>query len=169
MGTANIHKREEELVNLAFELLSPIEGLHILLPEQKKRLGVISFYMEGIHYNLVVKLLNDKFGIQVRGGCACAGTYGHFLMDIDSDTSHRITNLINTGDLSSKPGWVRLSLHPTMSNAELKAVSEALKQIAEHYKTWEQDYIYNPHTNEFRHKDEPVDKTDIIKDWFEIA
>ncbi len=168
MGTANIHKREKELVDLAFKLLEPIPSLHILLPEQKDRLGVMSFYMDGIHYNLVVKLLNDRFGIQVRGGCACAGTYGHFLMDIDSDTSHSITERINKGDLSTKPGWVRLSLHPTMNNAELEFVAQALTQIAVNHKEWEKDYIYNPYTNEFKHKDEPADKTTLIKDWFKI-
>ncbi len=89
-------------------------------------------------------------------------------MNIDSDTSHSITERINKGDLSTKPGWVRLSLHPTMSNAELEFVAQALTQIAEHHKEWEKDYIYNPYTNEFKHKDEPADKTNLVEDWFNV-
>lgn len=168
MGVENIHKREKELVALAFQLLTPIKGLHIMLPHQQNRLGIISFYIEGIHYNLVVKLLNDRFGIQMRGGCACAGTYGHFLMDIDRETSRHITDLINSGDLSAKPGWVRLSLHPTMSNNELEEVAKALQQIADNYKDWGKDYTYDPNTNEFRHKNEIQDKTEIVKEWFTL-
>ncbi len=82
-----------------------------------------------MHYNLVVKLLSDRYGIQVRGGCACAGTYGHFLLDVTYDHSHRITEMINKGDFSEKPGWVRLSLHPTMTDSELDSVIIALREI----------------------------------------
>ena len=82
-----------------------------------------------MHYNLVVKLLSDRYGVQVRGGCACAGTYGHFLLDVTYDHSHRITEMINRGDLSEKPGWVRLSLHPAMTDSELDTVITALKEI----------------------------------------
>ncbi len=119
MGVDNIKLREEELVKKAFNLLSKVPNLHILADNIRDRLGIISFYIDDIHYNLLVKLLNDRFGIQVRGGCACAGTYGHYLLDVTYEDSHKITQLINSGDLSVKPGWVRLSLHPTMTNEEL--------------------------------------------------
>ena len=124
--------------------------------------------MEGIHYNLLVKLLNDRYGIQVRGGCACAGTYGHYLLNVSYDDSHRITQLINTGDLSVKPGWVRLSLHPTMTDHELDVVVGALFEISKNYKNWQNDYIYNKHKNEFRHVEEPVDKTVYVEGWFNL-
>jgi len=126
MGTDNIRKREDELVSRAFIGLDKIPGIHILADNVRKRLGVISFYIDGIHYNLAVKLLNDKFGIQVRGGCACAGTYGHFLLDVSYEHSREITDKINHGDLSEKPGWIRISLHPTMTNAELDLIIDAI-------------------------------------------
>ena len=71
-----------------------------------------------MHYNLAVQLLNDKFGIQVRGGCSCAGTYGHILLNVEKEQSCLITDKINSGDLTTKPGWVRMSIHPTMTNNE---------------------------------------------------
>ncbi|MBU1013441.1 MAG: aminotransferase class V-fold PLP-dependent enzyme [Bacteroidetes bacterium] len=168
MGTQNIHKREQELTKLAFKGFSKIKGMHILADNVKDRLGIISFYLENIHFNLVVKMLNDRFGIQVRGGCACAGTYGHFLLDVSHDTSAKITQKINSGDLSEKPGWIRLSLHPTMTNKEIKSVIDAVGQIAENYKIWDKDYIYDNYTNEFRHISEPKDKTEQIKPWFSL-
>jgi selenocysteine lyase/cysteine desulfurase len=168
MGTINIAKREEELLDHAFKGMDKIPGLHILANNQRKRLGVISFYFENIHYNLVVKLLSDKYGVQVRGGCACAGTYGHYLLDVSYEHSKRITELINHGDLSQKPGWVRLSLHPTMKNSELDHILSALKEISIHHQTWMKDYMYNKHTNEFRHIRDNCHITNRVNEWFKL-
>jgi hypothetical protein len=97
-------------------------------------------------------MLSDRFGIQVRGGCACAGTYGHYLLDVSYEKSKRITDKINNGDLSEKPGWVRLSLHPTMTEEEVLLIADALRQISKKHVKWSEDYIYDRHTNEFRSK-----------------
>jgi selenocysteine lyase/cysteine desulfurase len=166
IGTDQMKLREEYLVKKAFELLSKVPNLHILADNVRERLGVISFYIDNIHYNLLVKLLNDRYGIQVRGGCACAGTYGHYLLDVTYEDSHKITQLINSGDLSVKPGWVRLSLHPTMSDEELEIFADACRQIVKNIDSWKKDYIYNKKKNEFRHLTEPEDKTSFVKDWF---
>jgi selenocysteine lyase/cysteine desulfurase len=168
IGTKKMRKREQELVHMAFEKMSPIPGLHILADNVKERLGIISFFLMNVHFNLVVKLLNDRWGIQVRGGCACAGTYGHFLLDVSHEKSKHITDLISHGDLSEKPGWIRVSLHPTMTNKELDIIVDAIRQISENHEEWAKDYVYNNHTNEFRHKDEPEDKTAMITPWFDI-
>ena len=168
MGIANIEKREKELVNIAFAGLEKIEELHILANNIHNRLGIISFYIDNLHFNLAVKLLNDKFGVQLRGGCACAGTYGHFLLDVSHDQSNRITERINFGDLSQKPGWIRLSLHPTMTNDELNFILDGIKQVQKNHLSWSKNYIYNSKTNEFRHKMETQDKTEIVKQWFEL-
>ncbi len=166
IGVENIRKREEELVKIAFEELVKIPKLHILAYNVKHRLGVMSFYIEDIHYNLIVKLLNDRFGIQVRGGCACAGTYGHYLLNVSYEKSKQITNLINTGNLSQKPGWVRVSLHPTMLNEDLYIITDAIKQIAENHIEWAKDYNYNKHTNEFEHKVKSTSMQEKLNEWF---
>ncbi len=168
MGVNNIKKREEELVKIAFEELPKISNLHILADNVEDRLGIISFYLDGIHFNLIVKLLNDRFGVQVRGGCACAGTYGHFLLDVSHEKSNRITNMINLGDLSQKPGWVRLSLHPTMTNEELYLTIDAIKQIQQNHTEWAKDYIYDKHSNEFQHLNKTTSSTERLKRWFSI-
>jgi selenocysteine lyase/cysteine desulfurase len=119
-----------------------------------------------MHFNMVVKLLSDLYGIQTRGGCACAGTYGHFLLDVSHEKSKEITDLITHGDLSQKPGWIRLSLHPTMTDDELLFIIDAIKQVSVHHLEWKKDYLYNKHTNEFIHINEWHQKDELVKSWF---
>ena len=90
MGVANILAREKVLVDFLLEGLQKIPNLVVLAAQHVDRLGVISFYIEELHYNLGVRILNDRFGIQTRGGCACAGTYGHYLLEVGQATSFKI-------------------------------------------------------------------------------
>lgn len=152
MGVENILKREEEIVSLIFERIGNIPNLHILADNHQHRMGVISFYIDGLHFNLGVKMLNDRFGIQMRGGCSCAGTYGHILLHIPEEVSNEITHQIDSGDFSHKPGWIRFSIHPTMTNAEILEITDALIAMAENHQEWARDYEYLPKTNEFSHK-----------------
>jgi selenocysteine lyase/cysteine desulfurase len=152
MGVENIHAREKELLRLAFREMATVPGINILGNNVTSRLGVISFYMDNIHYNLLVSLLSDRYGIQVRGGCACAGTYGHYLLDVSHEKSKKITDSITNGDLSAKPGWVRLSLHPTMKDQEVLFIADALREISQNHKAWSLEYDYTKHTNEFKLK-----------------
>lgn len=167
MGIENMKQREKELLKLAFQGLDNIKVLHILANNARERLGIISFYVENIHYNLLIQLLNDKYGIQTRGGCACAGTYGHFLLEVSYEQSQEITDKINHGDLSDKPGWVRWSLHPTMTNEEVEIMITALKDIVENIDKYNKDYIYDNHTNVFWHKNEKSNE-EMIKKWFTL-
>ncbi|MGD8780796.1 MAG: aminotransferase class V-fold PLP-dependent enzyme [Ignavibacteria bacterium] len=167
MGVENILAREKELLKITFEEFEKIPEIHLLANESRERLGIISFYTEDIHYNLLVKLLNDKFGLQVRGGCSCAGTYGHYLLHVDPTRSKRITDKINEGDLSEKPGWVRFSLHPTMANDELYYCLNAFKEVTQNSKEWREDYIYSNKTNEYTHKNSI--SSIIDNKWFEIS
>jgi selenocysteine lyase/cysteine desulfurase len=151
MGQDKIIAREHELLDILLPGLLEIKGLHILAGHIRHRLGVISFYVEGLHFNLCVRLLNDRFGIQVRGGCSCAGTYGHFLLEIDPNRSKSITDEIDHGHFSSKPGWVRMSIHPTMTNEEARFLVESCSQVAQNWREWSKDYEYNPSSNEYNH------------------
>jgi selenocysteine lyase/cysteine desulfurase len=166
MNTAKIAEREKELIKITFRELSKIKNLRILADEIKDRLGVFSFYVNNIHHNLITRLLNDRFGIQMRGGCSCAGTYGHFLLNVDFNLSKEITDKIEAGDLSMKPGWIRLSLHPTMTNDELLYITDAIEQVVENIDMWKHDYIYYMHTNEFHHNKYPDEVKSDYSSWF---
>jgi selenocysteine lyase/cysteine desulfurase len=168
MGVSNIRRREEELVSIAFDRLKKIPRVKILADQVEKRLGCISFYVEDVHYNLVVKLLSDRFGVQVRGGCACAGTYGHYLLHVSYEQSKSITQLIDLGDFSTKPGWIRLSLHPTITDEELNFIMDALRQIVENIKEWETDYQYISKANEFYHKRFPNASKACALNWYRL-
>lgn len=166
MDSEKMLAREEQLLDILWPGLKEIPGLHILAENIKKRLGIISFYFADIHYNLVVKLLNDRFGIQVRSGCVCAGTYGHFLLNISPEVSKKITAKIDHSDLSEKPGWIRMSIHPTMTDEEAHFLVNAVKEVAQNYREWAKDYIYDKSTNEFTHKDGETLKDKLVSRWF---
>jgi len=166
MGVDKVLEREHEQLAILWPRMKAIKNLHLLAENQADRLGVISFYFDDIHYNLAVKLLNDRFGIQTRGGCSCAGTYGHYLLEVSTQKSKNIVDSISTGDLSQKPGWVRLSIHPTMTNDEIIYMAEALESLAENHKEWAKDYVYDLSKNEFYHHSKPTLETDFVKQWF---
>ena len=168
MGAKNIEEREEKINKVIFKTLESLEGVKILAPNHKKRLSIFSFYFEKYHFNLVVKLLNDRFGIQTRGGCSCAGTYGHFLLNVDQETSNRIKGQILEGCNTEKPGWVRLSLHPTVTNNELDFICKSLTELSENNEDWSKDYKYDAIKNDYVHKTvTPIEK-ELVNSWFAV-
>lgn len=170
MGVQNILEREEELLKIAFDGLTSIPGVEILADNIRKRIGVISFYHPQIHFNLVVKVLNDRYGIQTRGGCACAGTYGHYLLAVSYDRSQEITDKISHGDLSEKPGWVRWSLHPTMKDEDVHYFIDAVRELIENIEFYEQEYVYVTKRNEYIHHSEVDSNRDqvTLDTWFSL-
>ena len=168
MGTENIRKREDEINEIVFKTLENLTGVKILAPNHKKRLSIFSFYFEKYHFNMVVKLLNDHFGIQTRGGCSCAGTYGHFLLNVDQETSNRIKGEILLGCNTQKPGWVRLSLHPTITTKELDFICNSLKKLSENIEAWSKEYTYDAVKNDYVHKTvQPIEK-ELVSSWFSV-
>ena len=166
MGISNIENRENEINKRMFETFEKLDGVQILAQNQKKRLSIFSFYFEKYHFNLVVKLLNDRFGIQTRGGCSCAGTYGHFLLNVDQETSTKIKNQILEGCNTEKPGWIRLSLHPTITNQELDFICNSLKELVNNIESWSKDYLYDISKNDFSYKSINLFEEELVTSWF---
>lgn len=166
MGVDNILQREHEIVDYVFNELNDIPNIKILAGQHQERLGVVSFFIEDLHFNLGVKILNDRFGIQTRGGCSCAGTYGHFLLHVDQETSSKLIDQITIGDLIRKPGWIRMSIHPTTTNDEIAFVCESIKELAKNHKEWALDYKYNKETNEFIHENVTSFEDELVAGWF---
>jgi len=168
MGIDNILKREHEITKYIFSDLSQVQTIRILAKQHQNRLGVLSFYIDELHFNLGVKLLNDRYGIQTRGGCSCAGTYGHYLLHVDKEMSNDLVCQITSGDLIKKPGWIRMSIHPTTTTEEIKMVCDAIKELAKNHQEWSLDYVYNSKTNEFAHKNYTINEKEIIKNGFDF-
>ncbi|RMA58928.1 aminotransferase class V-fold PLP-dependent enzyme [Ulvibacter antarcticus] len=167
MGISNILKREKELMSYFFKRMKSHSNISILASEHEHRLGVIALNVGSLHYNLVVKILNDRFGIQSRGGCSCAGTYGHYLLGIDEDKSKEIVSKVESGTCDYKPGWVRLSIHPTTTNSEMEFVCDSLIALADNFEEWKKDYVFL--NNKFQHLSEVSHPSKVMKDsWFEF-
>ncbi len=158
MGVDNILKREEELLEILFNKLEQQSNIHILAGQHKHRLGVVSFYIEDLHYNVGVRLLNDHFGIQSRGGCSCAGTYGHYLLNVDQERSDRIIEKIKTGDFSEKIGWIRVSIHPTLTNEEVEYLGDSIIELAKNHKSMQKGYDSTASCGSIEHDEEDLDK-----------
>jgi selenocysteine lyase/cysteine desulfurase len=166
MGTARMGDREAQIVPYAMDRLSAIPRVHVLAQGNRHRLAMLSFWVEDIHYNLMVRLLNDRFGVQARGGCSCAGTYGHYLLNVDPSRSKAITDRIDRGDLSDKPGWTRLSFHPSTTMADIEHSLNAVAEIVANIETWSKDYHYSPKTNEYSHRDGDAAAKARVRSWF---
>lgn len=166
MGVENIREREHQIIEKIFGAFDKIPNLEVMAGNIKNRLGVVSFNIKGLHYNLGVKLLNDYFGIQTRGGCACAGTYGHLLLQLDEEKSYQVWEKIKGGNQTFRPGWIRMSIHPTMTDAEVDFLCEATKALAENWQVWGADYEYDASSNEFNHKTFKGAEKEIVKQWF---
>jgi selenocysteine lyase/cysteine desulfurase len=169
MGVENIRRREAEQLQLIFDRFSQMSNVEVLEGDIKNRLGVVSFIVKGAHHILVAKILNDRFGVQTRAGCSCAGTYGHALLHVDETRSYQILNAVRAGDLLCKPGWIRLSIHPIMTDAEIDFIMDAIELTALHFPEWAKDYTYNPEANEFSYKGLTTNEHCKVEEWFDVA
>lgn len=136
VGTDEIERRENIWVKRAIERLSRSSSIEILGNPKAPRLSIMSLRLthgeRDLHYGFVVSLLNDLFGIQVRGGCSCAGPYGHNLLGVDRETSHAIEAEIDRGSAILRPGWVRLNFNYFIDEQEFEYLLQAIELVAEH-------------------------------------
>ena len=142
MGEDNILQREHEILEKLLPFFQNNEKIELLAGKHSERLGVISFIIKDLPYDLGVRILNDRYGIQTRGGCSCAGTYGHILLGVDREKSRKIVREIEKGNTENKPGWIRLSIHPTTSDAEVAYIIQSIGELTEKHPQWQKDYIY---------------------------
>jgi selenocysteine lyase/cysteine desulfurase len=129
LGPDRIARVEHGYLTRALAEWRSEQGLELLGDLEAERLGIVSMIFHGLHHNYVVALLNDFFGIQARGGCMCAGPYGHELLEIDPTVSERIRRLLEEGQCGIKPGWVRVSFSPVTSEPEFQSLLEAVRFV----------------------------------------
>jgi len=135
IGEDLIKEREDHLVKLAFDSLLPNPKIFILGNTHVKRLAFFAFHIRCagrfLHHNFVIALLNDLFGIQARGGCSCAGPYGHELLELSDEKSDEYMYELATGNVGIKPGWSRINLNYFLPDYEVNFILRAVEWIAE--------------------------------------
>jgi len=161
VGSTTIREREDSFIENAITRWSQNPRLQILGNHHAERLSIVSFTVKApphlgedryLHHNFVVALLNDLFGIQARGGCSCAGPYGHRLLGIDLETSHRFEAQISRGCEVIKPGWVRVNFNYFITAEECDYIVEAVDMVARDGWRLLPDYEFEPRTALWRHR-----------------
>lgn len=137
VGIDVIRSHEEVYLRRAVAAWQAEPNIEILGNLDAERLSIVSFVIRApsgrhLHHNYVVTLLNDLFGIQARGGCSCAGPYGHRLLGIDLDRSHEFEHEIAGGCEGIKPGWVRVNFNYFISEATFGYIVDAVRLVARH-------------------------------------
>lgn len=157
VGAETIEEREEAFVKRALKSWTANPNIHVLGNPDLPRLSIISFVIRhgkrNLHHDFVVAVLNDLFGIQSRGGCSCAGPYGHRLLHIDLDQSRAFEASIVHGCNGIKPGWVRVGFNYFFSDILADYIIEAVNLIAEQGWKLLPLYRFDPETGLWRHKD----------------
>lgn len=162
VGADVIREHEEALLGRALAAWTREPRLEILGNLDAERLSIVSFVIRDprgtyLHHNFVVALLNDLFGIQTRGGCSCAGPYGHRLLGIDLETSHAFERQIAAGCEGIKPGWVRVNFNYFVDPAVSDYIIEAVALVAREGWKLLPDYRFDPVTGLWRHRRGPVE------------
>ena len=162
VGVEAIQAHEEYLLRRAVAAWTDEPAIQILGNLDARRLSIVSFVVRApdgkyLHHNFVVALLNDLFGIQTRGGCSCAGPYGHRLLDIDLERSHAFERQIAGGCEGIKPGWVRVNFNYFLDEEVFAYIVEAVRLVARDGWRLLGDYSFDPATGLWHHREGAVE------------
>jgi selenocysteine lyase/cysteine desulfurase len=158
VGVEAIREREEDFIRRAIARWSAHPRIEVLGNPRADRLSIVSFVVRApdgryLHHNFVVALMNDLFGIQSRGGCSCAGPYGHRLLGIDIERSHAFEREIARGCEGIKPGWVRVNFNYFISETVFGFILDAVDFVADHGAALLPHYDFDAATGLWRHED----------------
>lgn len=157
VGVDAIREREADFIHRALHRWDDNPSIEILGSHTAERLSIVSFVVRHggryLHHNYVVALLNDLFGIQSRGGCSCAGPYGHRLLGIDLEHSRAFEREIARGCEGIKPGWVRVNFNYFLSEPVFDFILDAVDLVAREGWRLLPLYRFDPATGLWRHRD----------------
>lgn len=149
IGLDDIRRLNDELTQKAFAAWQNVPEIELLGSCLLPRLPIFSFRIRNakggyVHQQLITRLLSDRFGIQARGGCACAGPYVHRLLSIDAEASQRMRLAILSGNEIEKPGFTRLNLSVLLSDEKVSFILQSVAQLARDAPSFEALYTFDP-------------------------
>jgi hypothetical protein len=162
VGVPTIKAHEASYWQRAAQVWAANPHVQVLGNTEADRLSIVSFVVRRpagryLHHNFVVAVLSDLFGIQSRGGCSCAGPYGHRLLGIDIERSREFEHEITLGCEGIKPGWTRVSFNYFISEAVFQYLVAAVDLVATHGWKLLPEYRFEPASGVWRHRDGPVE------------
>lgn len=162
VGVEVIRTREDDFVRRAIDSWHSNPAIEVLGNTDSERLSIISFVVNRptgryLHHNFIVAVLNDLFGIQSRGGCSCAGPYGHRLLGIDVERSHEFEREISLGCEGIKPGWTRVNFNYFISEVVFQYVVQAVHLTAEFGHRLLPLYVFDPTSGLWQHNAGPIE------------
>jgi selenocysteine lyase/cysteine desulfurase len=162
VGIDTIQAHERDFLRRAIAAWGTHPAIQVLGNPDAERLSIVSFVVqrEGgrlLHHNAVVAILNDVFGIQSRGGCSCAGPYGHRLLGIDLERSHEFEREVLGGREGIKPGWVRVNFNYFISEETFRYIVQAVAWVADHGWKLLPFYRFDPQSGLWKHRDGPIE------------
>ncbi len=157
IGTDYIAKRDAELGAKARMVWRKNSQINLLAAENENRLPIFSFTINNrkggvVHHELVARMLSDIAGIQVRGGCVCAGPYGHRLLGVGRRQSESIRKVVQAGEEIQKPGWVRLNFSYLMDDKTAAQIIDSVDMLADRATEFSHYYVGEGSRARFHHK-----------------
>ncbi len=155
VGTDEIARREAKYNAMALEGWGDNPHLTLLGADRAHRLPIFSFLIRDgagrpVHQQLFTRMLSDIYGIQARGGCACAGPYAHRLLGIDQQTSEGLHAALSAGEEMKKPGWVRLNFSYLMREDTVRFIIDSVNDLSRRTEEFAPYYSADPATARFK-------------------
>ncbi|GAB3039595.1 aminotransferase class V-fold PLP-dependent enzyme [Parafrigoribacterium mesophilum] len=162
VGLDTIQAHERDFLRRAVTAWNAHPSIQVLGNPDAERLSIVSFVVKRsggklLHHNAIVAMLNDVFGIQSRGGCSCAGPYGHRLLGIDLERSHEFEREVLGGCEGIKPGWVRVNFNYFISEETFRYIVQAVAWVADHGWQLLPQYRFDAARGLWKHRDGPIE------------
>ena len=134
-----------------FKLQIKYKNLIILNPfNNLNRLPIFSIQILPYHYNFIVVLLSDLFGITTRGGINCSSVLAETLLQLNDQELDNIKQyIIDNKGIPNNYGWIRITLNNIHTNEQLLYIIDAIDFLCKYAYKYESDYKYYPEKNIF--------------------
>ncbi len=145
IGVEFIKQRDDQLRQRAEKVWGQNPQIRVLGIDKPERLPIFSILVRNqsggyIHHNLFTRMLSDISGVQARGGCVCAGPYGHRLLGVDRAHSEAIRAAVRNGREIEKPGWTRLNFNYLMDDQTAEHIIQSVDELAKAAPEMAQEY-----------------------------